>query len=121
MSEWTLAERREAYVKIEELVHVELAVLVMDSQNALEFLTRALTLCSIALADAAALHQQETVKLVRTRVLTRGKERSFRAILDPTQSDTHGDPQTTEVVRKQFLYAIFPSVKDMPLPRWFSP
>lgn len=63
----TLAERREAYVRIEELVHVELAVLVMDSQNALELLTSALILCSRALADAAALHQQETVKLVRPR------------------------------------------------------
>ena len=44
---------------------MELSVLTMDSQNALELLTSALILCSRALADAAALHQQETVKLVR--------------------------------------------------------
>ena len=47
-------------------MHIELSVLVMVSQTALELLTRALSLCSRALADAAALHQQETVKLVRT-------------------------------------------------------
>ena len=47
---------------------MEMAVLVMDSQNALEFLTRALMLCSRALANAAVLHQQETVKLVRPAI-----------------------------------------------------
>lgn len=52
-------------MKIEEAVHVELCVLVMDSQNSMELITRALTLSSRALADAALQHQQETVKLVR--------------------------------------------------------
>lgn len=58
------AERREGYVRIEEAVHVELCVLVMDSQNTMEYITRALTLSSRALAEAALQHQQETVKLV---------------------------------------------------------
>lgn len=62
------AERREGYVRIEEAVHVEMCVLVMDSQNTMEFVTRALTLCSRALADAALQHQQESVKLVRARI-----------------------------------------------------
>ena len=44
---------------------MELVVLVMDSQNALDFLTRALTLSARTLMDAATRHQQETVKLVR--------------------------------------------------------
>lgn len=46
-------------------MHVELLVLVMDSQNALDFVTRALTLSARTLMDCAARHQQETVKLVR--------------------------------------------------------
>jgi hypothetical protein len=53
---------REEYVRIEEAVHVELAVLVMDAQNALDYVTRALTLSSRALLDIATHHQQETVK-----------------------------------------------------------
>ena len=52
-------------MRIEEAVHVELAVLVMDAQNALEFVTRALTLEARALMDVASHHQQETVKTVR--------------------------------------------------------
>jgi len=52
-------------VRIEEAVHVELAVLVMDAQNALDYVTRALTLSSRALLDIATHHQQETVKTVR--------------------------------------------------------
>lgn len=46
---------------------MELCVLVMDSQNSLEFMVRALVLCSRALADAGTLHQRESVKLVRPR------------------------------------------------------
>ena len=44
---------------------MELAVLVMDAQNALDYVTRALTLSSRALLDIATHHQQETVKTVR--------------------------------------------------------
>ena len=59
-------------MRIEEAVHVELAVLVMDAQNALDYVTRALTLSSRALLDIATHHQQETVKTVR--LLRRGSD-----------------------------------------------
>jgi len=63
------AATRDEYVRIEEAVHVELAVLVMDAQNALDYVTRALTLSSRALLDIATHHQQETVKTVRLELL----------------------------------------------------
>ena len=75
-------------MRIEEAVHVELAVLVMDAQNALDYVTRALTLSSRALLDIATHHQQETVKTVCTS--TPG----FSLLCNPTKGGIMAVPWT---------------------------
>lgn len=81
-------------------MHVELLVLVMDSQNALDFVTRALTLSARTLMDSAARHQQETVKLVRPVCQDLGLIRAHTLMkLTRTGFDTDGGGINPIVVR----------------------